>query len=494
MVSSIARSTASGSTANFSVPFPYLDKTHVQVRLNGTLLPTSGYTWPNAGEIQLVAGNPPVGTVVERRRLTPDGPLAVFQPGNLDSDDLNVGVAQPLYKAQEGTDQAADILARAWFTQNYGLGGTVEVGPAGSLLMWDALGNVVVGPSASEILGYREAALSAAGVATAQAGIAVAGGQTSTAQAAIATTKASEATASATLAQKWAANPEDIEVSGGLFSAFHWYRKTLALATTVLNGMAGWIHGATIKATPTGADELGIADSAAAWSLKRVTLTQLKAMLFSGNAAFTGTTANSPTVDLETTVVTGSGTVIGVLQFLGRSATGVQRAFAKVFAYVSSDVNGAERGRLYVSTLQAGVSQQELYIDGGIAGNGAVGGTKGVGTANLKALYVDNVAVPTVNDTIGLGQTWQDVLASRTFNVTYQNTTGKPIQVMLRAVSNDTSVKPLQASVDGTNWVAISNINGSATGHGVMSFIVPNGHYYRIASGVISLSAWSELR
>ena len=30
---------------------------------------------------------------------------------------------------------------------------------------------------------------------------------------------------------------------------------------------------------------------------------------------------------------------------------------------------------------------------------------------------------------IGVGQTWQDVTASRTRNVTYTNTTGKPIQV-----------------------------------------------------------------
>jgi lysophospholipase L1-like esterase len=114
VVSSIARSTASGSTAVFSVPFPYLDKTHVQMRLQrGASCCGCDYTWPTASTVQITAGNPAAGTVVERKRVTPTDPLTIFAPGNLDTTDLNVGILQPLYVAQEATDAAGDTESLA---------------------------------------------------------------------------------------------------------------------------------------------------------------------------------------------------------------------------------------------------------------------------------------------------------------------------------------------------------------------------------------------
>jgi hypothetical protein len=113
-VSSIQRAVASGSTNTFSVPFPYLDKSHVQVRVAGVLLVVNtDYTWPTSSTIQLVAGNPAAGTIVERKRVTPADPLTTFQPGNLDTTDLNVSELQPLYLAQEAGDIAADLVAAA---------------------------------------------------------------------------------------------------------------------------------------------------------------------------------------------------------------------------------------------------------------------------------------------------------------------------------------------------------------------------------------------
>lgn len=214
MASTITRSVASGSTAVFSVPFPYLDKTHVQVRLNGVLKALGvDYTFPTSSTIQITAGNPTAGTIVERKRVTPTETLTEFQPGNLDSGDLNVGILQPLYLAQEGNDAAADILLRAWFTINFGNGGTITVGPDGTILIWDATGNVVPGPSASDIAGYSAAAAASAAAALASQ---------------------NAASASATLAQKWASNPEDTPVVTGpsQFSALHWAAKALASAVS----------------------------------------------------------------------------------------------------------------------------------------------------------------------------------------------------------------------------------------------------------------------
>jgi hypothetical protein len=237
VVSSIARSTASGSTAVFSVPFPYLDKTHVQVRLNG-VLKTLGvdYSFPTSSTIQITAGNPAAGVVVERKRVTPTDPLTDFSPGNLDTGDLNVGILQPLYLAQEGNDSAADILLRAWFTTSFGNGGTITVGPDGTILIWDASGNVVPGPSATVIQGYNDAAQAA--MLAAQA-----------AQAAAAVAKSASETARDN-AYNWAQQSEDVAVNDGVhasgFSAYHWMRKALGYATSA----AAVLAAITLPASP----------------------------------------------------------------------------------------------------------------------------------------------------------------------------------------------------------------------------------------------------
>jgi hypothetical protein len=87
---------------------------------------------------------------------------------------------------------------------------------------------------------------------------------------------------------------------------------------------------------------------------------------------------------------------------------------------------------------------------------------------------------------IGIGQTWQDVTASRALGVTYTNTTGKPIYVLIRhsGVSGNAS----QVSPDGITWMVVTN---SSSGGGINgSFIVPDGWRYKSANIV----SWMELR
>ncbi|CDN52545.1 Hypothetical protein RG1141_CH01800 [Neorhizobium galegae bv. officinalis bv. officinalis str. HAMBI 1141] len=105
-------------------------------------------------------------------------------------------------------------------------------------------------------------------------------------------TSATNADASATLAQKWANNPEDVAVVGGLYSAFHWAQKAAAVVT---GGIAAAFHAATAKAAIDDADEFGLADSAAAWALKKATLANLISSIFKTartitNARFDGST------------------------------------------------------------------------------------------------------------------------------------------------------------------------------------------------------------
>lgn len=89
---------------------------------------------------------------------------------------------------------------------------------------------------------------------------------------------------------------------------------------------------------------------------------------------------------------------------------------------------------------------------------------------------------------IGVGQTWQNVSASRTANTAYQNTVGKPIMVSLRLSNSEAAFA--QVSADGASWVNVGF--GGGTEAQSVSFIVPAGHFYR-ATGLRG-NNWAELR
>ena len=105
--------------------------------------------------------------------------------------------------------------------------------------------------------------------------------------------------------------------------------------------------------------------------------------------------------------------------------------------------------------------------------------------------YVDS-EVAGIPSSIGYGQTWQDVKASRANNTQYQNTTGKPIMVFVTG-----------GSVSGTTFItayagtASANLivgrNDSRYGFPSVSFIVPDQHYYKVSAGA-GIQYWTELR
>lgn len=102
-----------------------------------------------------------------------------------------------------------------------------------------------------------------------------------------------------------------------------------------------------------------------------------------------------------------------------------------------------------------------------------------------------NVAAMADSRGLGAGQTWQDVISSRSAGTVYQNTTGKPIMVSVRYVSPSTG-RAFECSVDGSTWVTIGYAppsNGEA-----VSVVIPDGHYYRINGPVSGFSYWAELR
>ena len=95
-------------------------------------------------------------------------------------------------------------------------------------------------------------------------------------------------------------------------------------------------------------------------------------------------------------------------------------------------------------------------------------------------------AVAANEQQIGVGQTWQDVSASRSTGTNYQNTTGKPIQVSIRG---DSSSSNFDVSTDNVNWVTLI---GNLDFRGKVFAVIPDQHYYRLTSGIID--DWKELR
>ena len=112
--------------------------------------------------------------------------------------------------------------------------------------------------------------------------------------------------------------------------------------------------------------------------------------------------------------------------------------------------------------------------------------------------YVDGQA-------IGVGQTWQDVTASRALGTIavpgtgYLNSTGRTIMANVTCAHSTTGQNnQVRASVssDGTNYVVVADSNDDGARRHTQSFLIPNGHRYRchIASGTPTLHSWVELR
>lgn len=107
---------------------------------------------------------------------------------------------------------------------------------------------------------------------------------------------------------------------------------------------------------------------------------------------------------------------------------------------------------------------------------------------------ITNASGGTVLDTtsdLGWGQTWQNVAASRAAGTSYQNTTSRPIMVVV-AGTKSTGTRRLEISTDDATWIELGSVSSDPGGSAV-SGIVPVDNYYRITSG-ITVYAWAELR
>ena len=118
---------ADGTNDLFAVPFPYLDRSHVFVFLDGELLPTTAYTWETTGSVRFVSP-PPADSKVGIYRRTPADPLTEYQAGStVTTEELETDSLQALYRIEE--------------IANGTIGGVYD---ANGDFVWDAQGHRIV--------------------------------------------------------------------------------------------------------------------------------------------------------------------------------------------------------------------------------------------------------------------------------------------------------------------------------------------------------------
>jgi uncharacterized membrane protein required for colicin V production len=134
-------------------------------------------------------------------------------------------------------------------------------------------------------------------------------------------------------------------------------------------------------------------------------------------------------------------------------------------------------------------------VAGGIIGSFA----GGVLAKGLKATVVrgplallDSLAGSALG-AIGVNQTWQNVIGSRSNGVTYTNSTGRPIQVI---ATNNSGSGVLSLTVSPVvNSVSLPYCSINATySSAYVSFIVPVGQTYSVTFTGAGTQYWSELR
>jgi hypothetical protein len=191
--------TGNGSNKLFSITFPYLDTTDIDVYLNGVLQTvTTQYSFANATTIEFVTA-PGAGADVLLNRSTDDANLqATFFPGSsIKAADLNNNFDQVLYIAQETANSAANQSTAGLQTQI-----TAATNTANTAITTannaSATANGIAG-TANTALSNSSAAVTTANAAsvTATNAESTANGISATASSALSTANAAQTTANA---------------------------------------------------------------------------------------------------------------------------------------------------------------------------------------------------------------------------------------------------------------------------------------------------------
>lgn len=106
------------------------------------------------------------------------------------------------------------------------------------------------------------------------------------------------------------------------------------------------------------------------------------------------------------------------------------------------------------------------------------------------------IAALVASSSLGYGQMWQNVVASRATDTTYYNTTGRPILCSVTLKTSSATATPTMSVVVNGVQIGQATCAGVANATTNMTFIVPPGGSYSITAGTTywSIANWTELR
>lgn len=273
------------------------------------------------------------------------------------------------------------------------------------------------------------------------------------------------------------------------------FTSFLSMSSAQITG--GAISGASVStssATITGGTITGITDLAVADG-------GTGASTLTGYVKGAGTTALTASATIPSTDITGLGTMAtqtaSAVAITGGTITGITDiaiadggtgASTAADALINFGLTATATELNYTdgvtSAIQTQLDAKAPLLSPALTGT-PTAPTAATGTSTTQVATTGFVA----NAAIGIGQTWQNVLASRAVSTSYQNTTGRPIMVAI-CTNGSTTKRPIQVSVDNSTWIQVGTDSG---GEANTSFIVPSNNYYRI-NGSTGLLAWAELR
>ena len=148
-----------------------------------------------------------------------------------------------------------------------------------------------------------------------------------------------------------------------------------------------------------------------------------------------------------------------------------------------------------LAVADGGTGKSTLALNNVILGNGTSAvqevapGTSGNVLTSNGTTWQSAAKPPSIGD----GQTWQDLLSSRSAGVNYTNNTGRAIEVTVSGRSLAVAANFLELVVGGV----IIERNGNSQAGGIwtsISGIIPNNTTYRVNSDNVGLEYWAELR
>ncbi len=165
----------------------------------------------------------------------------------------------------------------------------------------------------------------------------------------------------------------------------------------------------------------------------------------------------------------------------------------QVWASVS-DIDVDTNGNI-IKTAKAGGAFTLKVEDANTTTKGVVqfaNSTEVANKANVgKAVTPSNTATIAQSTDLGVGQTWQNMTASRSGGSTYTNNTGKPIVVIV-SIRDANIFSGVLVYVGGVVIIDVDDIG--AQGTTPYTFIVPNGSTYSVTVNSNTIRHWAELR